>query len=412
MADGGKALRILREKLESLRLTLVESTRAFLSNGDLERAATISYYAFMALIPLFLLFVLLLSRTLSASDAAVRTVSGMAEQIFPLSKDIILGEVLALSASRAWGWLTMVLLFWLVTPLAASLRSAFYWIFKIEKRPMFLLGKLFDVVAVIAVLFMLLVYVVVELLVAASRRLLPASWAHAIDMTDLFLPFVLTVVLLVLLYTIFAPGRQRLAHLALVSLLATCLLNGIDPLFSLILRYNPDYGFTFGSLKAIFLLFVWVYYAFAAILFGAEVLSCLDRKDAVVFRDLFLGQGPRYRHLLNRFVTVYEQGQIVCREGEPGDGMFYVTEGAVALTCQGRPLRTLKPGEYFGEMAMLLDGARTATATASAPDTRIASIPRRSLRKLLANHPQIAELMLRELAGRLRDMDARSARDA
>ena len=51
----------------------------------------------------------------------------------------------------------------------------------------------------------------------------------------------------------------------------------VRPLFGLFLQYNPGYGYAFGSLKTIFLLLVWIYYAFVIILFGAVVIAVIRR---------------------------------------------------------------------------------------------------------------------------------------
>jgi hypothetical protein len=60
-------------------------------------------------------------------------------------------------------------------------------------------------------------------------------------------------------------------------------------------------------------------------------------------------------------------GEAIVREGELGDRFYLVGEGTLDVTASGRHLRTLEPGDGFGEIALMRDGIRTATVTAREP---------------------------------------------
>lgn len=60
-------------------------------------------------------------------------------------------------------------------------------------------------------------------------------------------------------------------------------------------------------------------------------------------------------------------GEAIVREGELGDRFYLVGEGSLDVTASGRHLRTLEPGDGFGEIALMRDGIRTATVTARGP---------------------------------------------
>jgi CRP-like cAMP-binding protein len=64
---------------------------------------------------------------------------------------------------------------------------------------------------------------------------------------------------------------------------------------------------------------------------------------------------------------VYSDGQAIVREGQPGGPFFLITQGNAKLLVNGKVRKTFTPGEYFGEIAMIDKGPRTATIVASGP---------------------------------------------
>lgn len=65
----------------------------------------------------------------------------------------------------------------------------------------------------------------------------------------------------------------------------------------------------------------------------------------------------------------FEEGEDIAEEGKGGIGFFVIGDGEAAVTVQGQQVHTLKPGDYFGEIALIDAGARTATVTAATPLT-------------------------------------------
>ena len=75
-------------------------------------------------------------------------------------------------------------------------------------------------------------------------------------------------------------------------------------------------------------------------------------------------------------------GTAVVREGEPGDRFYVVFAGMLAVTNEIGPRTMLRPGDYFGEVALAMDIPRTATVTAITPAV-VASCDRETFDELL-----------------------------
>lgn len=99
--------------------------------------------------------------------------------------------------------------------------------------------------------------------------------------------------------------------------------------------------------------------------------------------------------------VAHRKGTVVAREGEPGVGLFVILEGECEVTVGGRRKAKLGPGDFFGEIALLDGGPRTATVTALT-DVRLVGITGWVFRGLITEHPGIALKTLEAVAGRLR----------
>jgi signal transduction histidine kinase len=101
------------------------------------------------------------------------------------------------------------------------------------------------------------------------------------------------------------------------------------------------------------------------------------------------------------------QGRIF-GEGDPGDGVYFVKDGLVAISslvgAGSRVLSELGPGEIFGEMAVIEHRPRSANATA-AKDTDVYFLPRGEMLSLIQRSPALAFSLLQYISHRLRDFD-------
>ena len=90
----------------------------------------------------------------------------------------------------------------------------------------------------------------------------------------------------------------------------------------------------------------------------------------------------------------------VVREGARGDAFYVIIDGAAVVQASQKRIR-LGPGEYFGELALLDDGPRTATVVTET-ESLLLEIPRTRFLKLVRDESSISIALLKELAVRLR----------
>ena len=109
-----------------------------------------------------------------------------------------------------------------------------------------------------------------------------------------------------------------------------------------------------------------------------------------LFSDLTTSEFIAVALLLVRRVA--KAGEVIVREGDPGDSMFIVSTGEVRATIlrDGRqvPVATMRDGDFFGEMAVLSGEPRTATVTAL-KSTELLELSREHLSEICGRHPEV-----------------------
>jgi CRP-like cAMP-binding protein len=103
------------------------------------------------------------------------------------------------------------------------------------------------------------------------------------------------------------------------------------------------------------------------------------------------------------FVT----GQELTIEGSGGVGFFVIESGEARVTVDGEDRRTLGAGDFFGEVALLDAGLRTATVTA-ASDGKMYGLTQWQFRPLVEENASIAWPLLQAMAKRTRELEQRS----
>jgi CRP/FNR family transcriptional regulator, cyclic AMP receptor protein len=101
-------------------------------------------------------------------------------------------------------------------------------------------------------------------------------------------------------------------------------------------------------------------------------------------------------------------GQEIVIEGRGGVGFFVIGSGEASVTKDGEEVRTLGPGDYFGEMALIDKRERSATVVAGT-DLQCYGMTAWSFRPVVESHGEIAWALLETLVARLREAETSSA---
>jgi CRP/FNR family transcriptional regulator, cyclic AMP receptor protein len=102
----------------------------------------------------------------------------------------------------------------------------------------------------------------------------------------------------------------------------------------------------------------------------------------------------------------FREGDVLTSEGQGAAGFFIIESGDANVTVDGQQRGTLGPGDYYGEIALLDGGARTATIVATT-DGKSYGLTSWQFRPLVEEHSSIAWPMLEALAARIRQIESR-----
>jgi CRP/FNR family transcriptional regulator, cyclic AMP receptor protein len=130
-----------------------------------------------------------------------------------------------------------------------------------------------------------------------------------------------------------------------------------------------------------------------------------DWADVLAALPLFSRVAKRQLRKIAGFAEFKEfaQGDFVTQAGEPGDAFYVILSGQAKVVGKPRA-RTLRRGDYFGEMALIDGEPRSATVTA-ASELQTMKLPRRPFLRLLEQEPRIAIPMMANLAARVRRLE-------
>jgi len=125
--------------------------------------------------------------------------------------------------------------------------------------------------------------------------------------------------------------------------------------------------------------------------------------------ELFAGLTKKEAAFLLQFMRDYNYpaGKVLVAEGDKGGRFYLIVSGTAVVTRRGRRIRTLGPGDSFGDIALIDGGPRSATVAAETP-LSILSLAIWNFKAALIENPSITYKLLLALCKRLRDAESRA----
>ncbi len=407
-------------KLASAWDILTDSVVNYQNNGDVNQAAAIAFYAILSFLPLFILTFLMAGYFFSSyPEVKDQLIEGI-QRFHPyFTGDLLvqLGQVD--EKSRLLGWVGFITLIWFSSMIFGAAETSFNLIYRTKTIRNYVVSKLLSfamIPAAWAVGVLSVGVTTVATLVANQPVLADIVAAHFPLLKGVLfqyaLPYLITVVFFTLVYKVIPVSRVPLGLAFAGSAVFSALMEVAKHFFTWYISNYTRYHIIFGSLETVVILVIWVFYVALIFLFCAELMASYRRRDLILIEKALLrpgGPGMKvWERLFRRFGRIYPKGEYVFREGDEGQEMFYVLAGRVRVEKKaGRVRKVLAevgPGEYFGEMAALIQVPRTATAHA-VEESDVAVIDGETLHRLLRENEEISLHMLKEFSQRIRRTD-------
>jgi membrane protein len=410
-----------RERSESLRMKaagswdiLADTLKNYRLNGDANQAAAIALYAVLSAIPLFVLTIIVAGYIFSSYPHIQDDIVGAIRGFHPYFSENLLSQLGQIEKKQhLLGWLGVLGLIWLSAMIFNSVEKALNIIFRSQKKRNYFVSKLLAISMIpmgwIVGGASVVISYTAAMFVTQSEGMIGGLAFISKTLLRYVLPYLITVLFFSVVYRAIPTAKIRFSVALAGSAIFALLMEIAKQFFTWYIANYTRYDVIFGSLEAVVILVIWVFYIALIFLFCAEIMSSYQRRGIILLERAMLK--PRKtlmkvdERLFKKFGHAYKKGSIIFNEGDSGHEMFYILSGRVCLervSCQVKKvLAEMEAGQYFGEMAALIDIRRSATARAL-EDSHLAVIDGDTFRNLVRESQEVGIVMLKEFSRRLK----------
>jgi membrane protein len=251
----------------------------FLDRSCFNRAAAVSFYAFFSLIPIMLFVTAGLGFILGTRAGLLEKVIDMTKVSLPYLSDSVISDLQGLAAAwKTFGWLSILILLSSAEMVLNSTAEALTTIFGMRKRWGFFRRRIVNVLVLLMAIFTALF----SIMVTAAAKIITDldTTVFGIDLgyyliesltLKYIMPFVIVVVAAAGVFRIFSGPHLNFRYALYGSLLFTVTWEIAKHLFALYISYFPSYNKFYGSLGAIMVLLLWLFFSLSILLFSASI---------------------------------------------------------------------------------------------------------------------------------------------
>ena len=411
-----------RNRVDWLLQATYTAWRMFTKNQLQNHAAATAFYFLLSAAPLVLLLTYaaqFLAKLAENSVPAVFLLAALYDQ-FKLDQLAALG-VIPKSALVSAGGVSLLTLALSSRGLLSALNGAFNVIFPGEAKRHFAVNWALPLLIIPVVFAVVLLAITLQATLSwmVQAELLGVGLSRALKTVNT--GFALTAVwgLIYLAFRRLPLAPQPKRESAIVSGLAVLTLAVLFLGFDLFFKVEK-YQAVYGALGGVVFILIGSYFASLAFYFWAQFLFALGKVDVAALERLFLsgeGQGAsrleaivfaRANRLLAKYGRSFGAGEDLIVEGDQGKEAIFVYAGRVGvykrLADGERKLVELEEGSLIGEMAHILDEARTATVRAETEVTALV-LPPAMLEELMRYSAPLSRRIIASLAERLMRMN-------
>ncbi len=265
---------------------LLDALKRFDEDHCFLLASGIAFSLLLCIIPLLLLALAFIGTYLLSDQEVLDHISEYLENAFPALDPNISGSIFDIVKDRRIvGIMGIGGLLWTATWVFSSLGSALNIILRIEKGRSLLRGKAVDFLILFLAGILLLVGMALSSVITLFQGYLIGLPVHIgfifQPFLKYFIPFALTFGMFFLIYKV-APNKKIDSGVALeATLVASILWEVAKQLFGLYISHLGRFSVVYGSLGALAIFLLWIYYTSAIFLFGGEIAGLLEQRKPV-----------------------------------------------------------------------------------------------------------------------------------
>jgi membrane protein len=390
-------------------------------NGDTNQAAAISLYAILSFIPLFILTILVISFIFGSHPGTQKELVRMIREFNPYFSDTLLAQLGGIEQKRRLlGWIGIISLVWSSSMIIGAVETAMNIIFRSREKRNYITSKLLAIgmipmgwmVGVTSVVITYIVTLLAKHPLLTEQTIFIMPFVHGV-LFRFIIPYCLTVIFFTLVYKIITTERITWGNAFAGAAIFSILMEIAKHFFTWYVSNFGQYNVVFGSLGAVVILVLWVFYIGLILLFCAELIASYRRKDLLLLEKALLKPDAKQtqinERLFRKFGRSYSKGEYMFREGDTNREMYYILAGHIRVAKKvgtvKKVLAEFGPGEYLGEMAALTDAPRTASAYAT-EDSDVAIIDSDTFHRLIRENEEVSLFMLTEFSNRIRTTSA------